>query len=137
MCDAKAQPGSSLPDAMPQPWVEQIKKVVKGESPRLWVVLLGSSLVATIIGSPFSYSITERNISATKDLEATKTRLGLRKELVQSRVAAYGKLASALSTLEARLNTVNALSQLARAYRRTETTTAQIRDAIRMVGLAE
>jgi hypothetical protein len=137
MSSPQVQPGWSLPETMPESWLNQIKKAVKAEAPKVWVVLFGSSLLAALVGSGFSYRITEKNISATKELEATKTRLALRKELVQTRVAAYGKLATALRTLEARLSTVDALIQLTKNYRHTEATTSQIRGTIKSVGLAE
>jgi len=102
--------GLSLPDEMPDAWARRIEGIVNaGTSPRLWVVLLGSSLLAAVIGCFSSILTTNLAGRQGQDLEITKARIQKKAENVKAETDAYEKLRVNLQELSDRLGAAGTL----------------------------
>src|SRR6185312_6213320 len=102
-----------LPDKMPDAWVDQLKNVVTGEKPKLWIILLGSSLIASAITSAVSVFTAVMNIKASERVEQMKAQLELQKEIFRTRETAYSNLEKDLGLLDLKLQSLSSLVEIA------------------------
>ncbi len=105
---------SITPEGLPPAWLDQIRNVVKSEKPRLWLVLLTSSVMAALVAAVSSYWAVERKIAADQNLETIKSRLELERDKARSRISAYNKLAQNLNTFAVRLDGFASFVQISR-----------------------
>jgi hypothetical protein len=126
-----------LPEKVPPGWLDQIREVVKSEKPRLWLVLLTSSVMAAVIAAASSYWAVERKITADKELETIKSRLEIEKDNARSRIAAYNKLSQNLNTFAERLEGFANFVQISGRDRPTPERVAHMQRELRAVGLSE
>lgn len=122
-----------LPDKIPDGWLEQIKSALK---PSWWAVILGSSLVGTVIGSGVSLYTAMKTNEANRQLEQLKSGLELQKEAVRSRAAAYTKLAQSVNVLAMKLEGFEDLVQIAQRSSMTASSTVRIQEQLQAAGLA-
>lgn len=93
------QPNFTLPPRMPDAWLEQVSKSAK---PKLWPLILSSSVVAALIGWASSYCTARMVINANLKLEQAKAELQIEQDRVRARSAAYTNLAISLDNLHKR-----------------------------------
>jgi hypothetical protein len=90
-------PPVALPPAMPDGWLIQFEK----HMPRFWPTLLGSAVLAALIGWASAYFTARMTISANVQLEQVKAELQTAQERLHARTTAYVELAAALDDLHA------------------------------------
>lgn len=125
-----------LPGVMPAEWVEQIKKAM----PSFWPTLLGSSVLAALIGWASSYFTAQMTINANSELEKTKIKLQLAEEQARTRSSAYAELASDLDGLHQALSSYLILVQVVYegpAKSASKSDVATLSDRLSEVGKAE
>jgi hypothetical protein len=129
----ESHPAQGLPAEMPDAWIDQIKRIVK---PNWWTVILASSVLAAGISSALSYVIAVRNIEANKQLEISKSRLELQRDLVRSRVTAYQGLSDNLNVLVIKLEGFCDIVSIADRYPPSAETNNRIQEQLKTAGLA-
>jgi hypothetical protein len=90
-----AAPLMEFPRRLPDEWVKQLANA----APPIWPTLLGSAVLAALIGWASSYFTAQMTISANLDLERTKAKLQLAQEQARTRGTAYANLAASLNDL--------------------------------------
>ncbi len=128
---------SITPEGLPPAWLDQIRNVVKSEKPRLWLVLLTSSVMAALVAAVSSYWAVERKIAADQNLETIKSRLELERDKARSRISAYNKLAQNLNTFAVRLDGFASFVQISRRDPSTPKRVEHIRRELDRVGDSE
>ena len=101
-------PGPSAPLPIPDPWLDQIRDTVKnavkdGSSPKLWVTLLGSSVLAALIGAGSSYLTVRTTGLENIDLELKKAQIQQTTERAKAIQTAYDKLRGDIDRLSDQL----------------------------------
>ena len=121
------QPSCAFPNTVPQSWLDKIKDACKSERPSWLAIVLGSSLVASVIGGFLSY------YTASK-VERVRSQHELQLDSARARVKVYRELSNNLGNLTADLNGFVASVKLAQQYPMTDQTRAQFQEDLRSAG---
>jgi hypothetical protein len=122
-----------LPPTMPDGWLVQFEKRV----PKFWPTLLGSAVLAALIGWASAYFTARMTISANLKLEQTKVDLQNAQERLQARTTAYVELAAALDDLHSSFLSYVNLVQYASQHGMDKKDAASLSADLANVGKAE
>jgi hypothetical protein len=93
--DTPAPQACPLPSRMPDAWVQQLAETKRMD----WPTILGSAVLAALIGWASSYFTAKMTIEANVQLEQSKINLQLAQEHARALSAAYTSLAGTLTDL--------------------------------------
>ncbi len=113
--NAVGEPQTLISDSIPPRWLEQIREAVKADRPSLVWALLGSSVLAALIGAGASMGATYLTIKASGDLEIKKVQLAARQSEINATLASYDQLDSKLGQLLEQFRGVATLVQIERS----------------------
>jgi hypothetical protein len=125
---------ATLPDSMPEKWLAQIKSAL---SPSWWAAIAGSSVLAAAISSGVSLYVAAKSNEANRQLEQLKSGLELQKESARARIAAYTRLAEALSDLATKLEGFENFLEIAQRSSISSGTNERIQEQLQAIGISE
>ena len=104
-----------LPTAVPDTWLTQIRDAVKADRPSVIWALLGSSVLAALIGAGSSISTAYVTMKASGELEIKKSQLEQSRVEDKATVDSYNGLDKSLNDLRQEFDGVVTLAQIAQS----------------------
>lgn len=127
---------AQLPTNLPADWLTEIKQVVKAESgPKLTALILGSSVLAAVIGIGANYLSARVTGAETRKSDMAKDQRQQDSELRKKKEQAYDQLESSLNELGDRLDGTRILVKV-RNRSSDSSATGRISQELKRVGLA-
>jgi len=106
---------TELPHDIPEHWLSQIREAVKADHPSTLWNLLGSAVLAALIGAGSAIGTAYVTIKASEDLEVKKSQLELSRSETSATLRSYNSLDKSLSELREKYDGIASLIRIAGA----------------------